>query len=152
MTKRTIVLAVVAAALAVPALSLADGGGNSTSTTAAATHDGSRIIARLDRLQRRLDRHFAAFSSRCLVANAPKGCARVANRAVRRMDRAQAALTRLENAVKTTCAAASPPGPCANAGTITSKIDALLSSLGSDEAAIKAAYPNAGSGAAAAPA
>ena len=142
MSRRFLILAVVVAALAVPAISWADDGGSGSP----ATRDGSRLSARLDKMASRLNDRFAAFSARCLVANAPKGCARVANRAVRRMERAQSGLTKLEQKITTACAKASPPAACAKAGEITGKIDALLSTLKSDEAAIKAAYPNAGNG------
>ena len=140
MNKRILILAAVVAALAVPAISLADDGGS-----APATHDGSKLSARLDKISARVDARFQKFSSRCIVANAPKRCERAANRAVRRLDKAQSFLTKAEGKIKTKCAAASPPALCAKAGEITGKIDALLSKLSSDEAAIKAAFPNAGS-------
>jgi len=140
MTRRLIVLAAVAAALAVPAISFADSGNGSTPT---ATPDGSRISAALDRASERLDKRFAAFSAKCLVQNAPKGCARAARRGVREIRFAEAVLTRLEKGIKTKCGGANPPTLCANAGTITGKIDALLSKLQSDESAIVAAFPNA---------
>jgi len=143
MSRRILILAAVVAALAVPAISLADNGGGSTP---AAAHDGSKLSARLDKLAARLDERFNKFSSRCLVANAPKGCELVANRAVRRMDRARSFLTKVEGRIKTKCAEANPPAACAKAGEITGKIDALLSTLKTDEATIKAAYPNAGNG------
>ena len=138
MNRRMLVLAGVVAALAVPAISWADDGGGSP----AAAHDGSRLSARLDKASARLDARFAKFSARCLVAAAPRGCERIASRLVRRMDRAQTFLTKLEGKIKTTCAEASPPAGCAKAGEITGKIDALLSKLSSDEAAIKAKYPS----------
>ena len=140
MNKRILILAAVVAALAVPAISLADDGGS-----APATHDGSKLSARLDKISARVDARFQKFSSRCIVANAPKRCERAANRAVRRLDRAQSFLTKVEGKIKTKCAVASPPALCAKAGEITGKIDALLLKLSSDEAAIKAAFPNAGS-------
>ena len=142
MSKRILILAAVIAALAVPAISLADDGGSGTP----ATHDGSKLSARLDKISARVDERFQKFSTRCLVANAPKQCEKVANRAVRRMDKAQSFLTKVEAKIKTKCAQASPPTACAKAGEITGKIDALLSKLSSDEAAIKAAFPNAGNG------
>jgi len=147
MTKRLIVLAALAATLAAPAVSFADGGGSTTTPTAA--HDGSKLSAALDRASARLDKRFAAFSAKCLVQNAPKGCERAARRGVRRIKLAEAVLTRLENAIKTKCGGANPPGLCANAGTITGKIDALLSKLQSDASAIVAAFPNAAGNAAA---
>jgi hypothetical protein len=140
MNKRILILAAVVAALAVPAISLADDGGSTP-----ATHDGSKLSARLDKISARVDARFQKFSSRCVVANAPKRCERAANRAVRRLGKAQSFLTKVEGKIKTKCAAASPPALCAKAGEITGKIDALLSKLSSDEAAIKAAFPNAGS-------
>ena len=141
MSKRILILGALVVALAVPAISLADNGGSGSPA-----RDGSRLSARLDKAAARLDERFGKFSSRCLVANAPQQCERVANRAVRRLDRAQSLLTKLETKIKTKCAAASPPSACAKAGEITGKMDALLSTLKSDEAAIKAKYPNAGSG------
>ncbi len=143
MSKRVLILAAVVAALAVPAISFADDGGSGSPS---AVHDGSKLSARLDKASARLDARFQKFSSRCLVANAPKQCERVANRAVRRMDRAKFFLTKVESKIKTKCAEASPPALCAKAGEITGKIDALLSKLSSDEAAIKTAFPSAGSG------
>lgn len=144
MTRRVLTLTAVVAALAVPTISWADGGSGGSAPIA--SHDGSRLAAHLDRFAERLDRRFKAFSSRCLVANAPKRCAVVADRAVRRMDKAQAVLSKIEGKLKAKCAEANPPALCANLGTITGKIDALLATLASDEAAIKAAYPTAGSG------
>ena len=144
MSKRIFVLAVVAAALAVPAISFADGGGG---TPTAGARDGSRLSARLDKVTARVNERFGKFSARCLVANAPKQCERVANRAVRRLDRGQSFLAKVEAKIKEKCAAASPPAVCGKAGEITGKIDALVSTLKSDEAAIKAKYPNAGGGA-----
>jgi hypothetical protein len=141
MNRRILMLGALVAALAVPAISWADDGGNGTPV-----RDGSKLSARLDKATARLNERFGKFSARCLVANAPKQCERVANRAVRRLDRAQSLLTRLEAKIKEKCAAASPPAVCAKAGEITGKIDALLSTLKSDEATIKARYPNAGSG------
>src|SRR5260221_1719734 len=121
MSKRILILAVVAAALAVPAISFADDGGNSTP---AGAHDGSKLSARLDKVTARVNERFGKFSARCLVANAPKNCARIANRAVRRLDRAESFLTKVEARIKTKCAEASPPPACAKAGEITGKIDA----------------------------
>lgn len=143
MSKRILILVAVFATLAVPAISLADDGGNGSP---AGAHDGSKLSARLDKIAARVNVRFAKFSVRCFVTAAPKGCARVANRAVRRMDRAESVLTKIETRIKTKCAEASPPAACARAGEITGKIDALLSSLKSDVAAIKAEYPNAGGG------
>jgi hypothetical protein len=140
MSKRILILAAVVAALAVPAISLADDGGS-----APATHDGSKLSARLDKISARVDARFQKFSSRCIVANAPKRCERAANRAVRRLDRGQSFLTKVEAKIKEKCSSATPPAKCAKAGEITGKIDALLSKLASDESAIKAAFPNAGS-------
>jgi len=143
MSKRILILAALVAALAVPAISLADDG---SSGSTAAVRDGSKLSARLDKITARVNERFSKFSSRCLVANAPKQCERVASRAVHRMDKAQSFLTKVEAKIKTKCAEATPPAACAKAGEITGKIDALLSTLKSDEAAIKAKYPNAGSG------
>ena len=144
MSKRILILAAFAAALAVPVISFADDGGSGSPS---AVHDGSKLSARLDKITARVNERFSKFSSRCLVANAPKNCERIANRAVRRMDKAQSFLTKVEAKIKEKCASATPPAKCAKAGEITGKIDALLSKLASDESAIKAAFPNAGSGA-----
>jgi hypothetical protein len=141
MSKRILILGALVAALAVPAISWADDGGNG-----APVRDGSKLSARLDKAAARLNERFGKFSSRCLVTNAPQGCERAANRAVRHLDKAQSALSKLEAKIKEKCAAASQPAACAKAGEITGKIDALLATLKSDEAAIKAKYPNAGSG------
>lgn len=140
MSKRILILAAVVAALAVPAISLADDGGS-----APATHDGSKLSARLDKISARVDERFQKFSAKCLVANAPKQCERVAGKAVRRMDKAQSLLTKIESKIKEKCASATPPAKCAKAAEITGKIAALLSKLAADESAIKAAFPNAGS-------
>jgi hypothetical protein len=137
MSKRSLVLVAVVAVLAVPAVSWAAAG-------SPATNDGSKVSARIDKMTTRLNDRFAKFSARCLVANAPKGCARVANRVVRRMNRAQDRLTTIEARITTKCASATPPAMCANAGAITGKIDTLMSALKSDVASIKATYPNAG--------
>jgi len=137
MSRRTLVLGAVVAVLAVPAVSWADSG-------SPATHDGSNLSASLDKVTSALNDRFAKFSARCLVANAPKNCARVANRVVRRLDRAQNRLTKIEARITKKCAEATPPAFCANASTITGKIDTLVSTLKSDVATIKATYPNAG--------
>jgi hypothetical protein len=141
MSRRILILGALVAALAVPAISWADDGGSG-----APVRDGSKLSARLDKAAARLNERFGKFSSRCLVANAPKQCEQVANHAVRRLDRAQSLLTKLEAKIKEKCAAASPPAACAKAGEITGKIDALLSTLKSDEAVVKAKYPSAGGG------
>ena len=141
MSKRILILAAIVAALVVPAISWADDGGSGSPV-----RDGSELSARLDKISARVNERFAKFSSRCLVADAQKQCERVANRAVRRMDKAQSFLAKVEAKIKMTCAAASLPAACTRAGEITGKIDALLSTLKSDEAAIKAKYPNAGGG------
>jgi hypothetical protein len=142
MIKRVLVLGAVAAALAVPAVSLADDGGGSTSTAAA---KGGHAAAVLDRVSKRVDRRFQVFSKHCLVANAPERCTKAANRLVRRLDRLQHVLNRVEDAIKTKCSAANPPARCADAAQVTGAIDALLAKIASDVAAIKAAFPNAGS-------
>jgi hypothetical protein len=142
MMKRVLVLGAVVAALTVPAVSLADGGIGSTPTTAAR---GGHAAGVLDRVSKRLDRRFAVFSAHCLVANAPARCTKAANRAVRRLDRLQRVLDHVESAIKTKCGAPNPPARCSNAAQVTSMIDQLLSTVGSDLAAIKAKFPNAGS-------
>lgn len=140
MSKRILILAAMVTVLAVPAISWADGGGSGSTTTA--VHDGSKLSARLDKITARVNERFSKFSAKCLVADAPKQCERVAKRAIRRMDKAQTFLTKVEAKIKTKCAEASSPAACAKAGEITGKIDALLSTLKSDEAAIKAKYPS----------
>ncbi len=142
MIKRVLVLGAVTAALAVPAVSLADDGGESSPTTAA---KGGHVAAVLDRISKRVDRRFAAFSTHCLVANAPERCTKAADRFIRRLDRLQRVLTRVESTIKDKCGAANPPARCANAAQVTSAIDALLGKIASDVAAIKASFPNAGS-------
>ena len=142
MIKRVLVLGAVAAALVVPAVALADDGGGSTPTPAAR---GGHAAAVLDRISKRVDRRFAVFSKHCLVPNAPDRCTTAANRFVRRLDRLQHVLTRVEGTIKEKCGAANPPARCANAAQVTGAIDALLGKIASDVAAIKAAFPNAGS-------
>jgi hypothetical protein len=137
MTRRILILGAVVAALAVPAISWADSG-------TPASNDGSKVSARIDAMSTRLNDRFSKFSARCLVANAPKNCARVANRVARRMDRAQNRLNRIEARITKRCAETTPPAICVNAGAITAKIDTLVSTLKTDVAAIKATYPNAG--------
>lgn len=141
MTRRILVLAVFALALAVPAISWADDGNGGSAPAAA--HDGSRVLARLDRASARLDARFQHFSSRCLVTNAPKGCEHAASRFVHRLDRATQVLSTLEGKIKQKCSATSPPAACAHQSDVVAKIDALLSKIASDEAAIKAQYPSA---------
>jgi hypothetical protein len=135
--KRILIFTAVVVALAVPAISFADSG-------TPAGNDGSKVTARIDAMTARLNDRFSKFSARCLIANAPKNCSRVANRVARRMDRAQNRLNRIEARITKRCAKATPPAICANAGSITAKIDSLVSTLTADVAAIKAAYPNAG--------
>ena len=94
---------------------------------------------------KRLDRRFQAFSSRCLVANAPEKCAKVADRFVKRLDGCRARLRKVEERIKAKCGAANPPARCSNASQVTPAIDELLAKIASDETAIKAAFPNAGS-------
>ena len=141
MIKRVMVLAAVTTALVVPAVAVADHGGGSAPTTAARSGHGAAV---LERISTRVDRRFAAFSTHCLVSNAPERCTRVANRLVRRLDRLQHRLTRVEGTIKNTCGAANPPARCANVAQVTGAIDALLGRIASDVAAIKAAFPNAG--------
>lgn len=144
MTKRVFLLGALAAALMIPAASLADDGGGSTSAPAAGAK-GERAVALLERVSNRLDKRYRAFSSRCLVANAPEKCGKAANRFVKRLDRAQRVLHKVEDKIKEKCGAANPPARCANANQVTQAIDALLGKITSDETAIKAAFPNAGS-------
>jgi hypothetical protein len=148
MTKRALVLAVLVAALAVPAVSLADPGngqgkGNGPASTAGAKMGRNGAV--LEVLSRRLDKRFQAFSSRCLVANAPEKCAKVANHFVRRLDKLATLLKRAEAKIKEKCGAANPPARCSSASAAIGRIDALLAKIASQTAAIKAAFPNAGS-------
>jgi len=145
MIKRVLVLGAVAAALVVPAVSLADDGGGGGNAPATATGTKGEHAARLlERLSNRLDRRFEAFSKHCLVPNAPDRCSRAANRFVRRLDRLQRVLNRVEGKIKEKCGAANPPARCVNAPRVTGAIDALLGKIASDVAAIKAAFPHAG--------
>ena len=143
MIKRVLVLGAVAAALVVPAVSLADDGGGSTPATAEAK-GGGHAAALLERLSNRLDRRFERFSKHCLVQNAPDRCSRAANRFVRRLDRLQRILNRVEGTIKENCGAANPPARCVNAPKVTGAIDSLLGKIASDVAAIRAAFPHAG--------
>jgi hypothetical protein len=138
---RLVLLAIVAV-LALPAVSLADSGGSGSSTSAPGA-GGGRVTAVLERVSTRLDRRFQAFSSHCLVQSPPARCSAVAHRFVGRMDKLQGALTRLEEKIKTKCAEPNPPARCANAAQVTAAIDSLVARLEKDEAAIKAAFPNA---------
>ncbi len=144
MTKRVLLLGALAAALVIPAVSLADDGAGSTSA-AAASAKGGRPAALLARVSNRLDKRFQAFSSRCLVANAPEQCGKAANRFVKRLDRLQGVLHKVQGKINEKCSAANPPARCSNASQVTQAIDALLAKIAGDEAAIKAAFPNAGS-------
>ena len=145
MITRVLVLGAVAAALVVPAVSLADDGGGGGNAPATATGTKGEHAARLlERLSNRLDRRFEAFSKHCLVPNAPERCSRAANRFVRRLDRLQRVLNRVEGKIKEKCGAANPPARCVNAPRVTAAIDALLGKIASDVAAIKAAFPHAG--------
>lgn len=142
MTKRVLLLVAMTVALVVPAVSLADdGGGNAPTTGAKDGHHG----APLERLANRLDKRFQAFSSHCLVPNAPEKCARVADHMVKRLDKLQGFLRKLEDKIKTKCGAANPPAKCSNSSQVIQKIDDLLGKIASEEAAIKAAFRNAGS-------
>jgi hypothetical protein len=96
MTKRALLLVALTAALVVPAVSLADKGEGTPPTTAAS----ARRVAPLERLANRLDRRFRAFSSRCLVQNAPEKCAKVADRLVERLDKLQSLLRKGEEQIK----------------------------------------------------
>ena len=51
----------------------------------------------------------------------------------------------MESAIKTKCSAANAPPRCSKASQATQAIDELLAKLASDESAIKAAFPSAGS-------
>ena len=144
MTRRVLLLVALAAALAVPAVALAGDGGGGNPAPAAGVK-GARALPVLGRISTRLDKRFQLFSSHCLVANAPDSCAKVARHLVKRLDRLQRGLTKAEATIKAKCAAANPPARCANAGPVTQKIDELLQKIATDEAAIKAAFPNAGS-------
>ena len=142
MTKRILLLVAMTVVLVVPAVSLADGGGGNAPT--AAGQDGHHR-APLERLANRLDKRFRAFSSHCLVQNAPEQCAKVADHLVKRLDKLQGGLHKLEDMIKAKCGAANPPAKCSNSSQVIQKIDDLLGKIASEEAAIKAAFPNAGS-------
>ena len=142
MTKRALLLVALTAALVVPAVSLADDGGGSAPTTAARGDDRA---APLERLSNRLDRRFKAFSAHCLVQNAPEQCAKVADHLVKRLDKLQSLLRKVEEKIKAKCGAANPPARCSSSSQVIQRIDDLLGKIASEEAAIKAAFPNAGS-------
>ena len=143
MSKRMFLVAVLVAALAAPAVVLADDGGGNTPAPAAGARHG-RAGEVLERISRRLDRRFDAFSKHCLVAAAPERCSRAADHFVDRLGRLQAVLVRVKGRITTRCSAANPPPRCRNATALTQKIDTLLATIASDQGAIKAAFPNAG--------
>jgi len=147
MNRRLLALAAVvvaAATLAIPAVSVADDGGTgATPTTAKA--GGHRAGAALRRVERRLDRRFKVFSKRCLVQNAPEACATAAGRFATHLGKLQERLGKLKAKIAETCGAAGAPARCSKADAATARIDALLAKVASDLAAIKAAYPGAGS-------
>jgi hypothetical protein len=151
MTKRLLVLAVLAAALAVPAVALADGGGQGqghSKGTGPASANGAlvgRNGAVLEVLSRRLDRQFQAFSTRCLVASPSEKCAKVANHYVRRLQRLSTWLQKMEAKIKEKCSAPNPPARCSSSADATARIDALVAKIATETAAIKAKFPNAGS-------
>lgn len=142
MTRRVLLLVALTAVLAVPTVALADGGGNPAAGASGARAGKARVV---DRFAARLDRRFHTFSGRCLVANPPEKCTKAARRLVKQLDVLQRVLHKAEDTIKTKCAAASPPARCSSAGDVTQKIDDLLAKIASDEAAIKAAFPNTAS-------
>jgi hypothetical protein len=144
MTKRLIVLAMLAA-LAVPALALSDDG-SAPGSSATATRDGGRRVGVLVRIERRLDRRFDVFSKHCLVQNAPDRCSSAADRFVTRLERFQGALGKLKTKVTETCSAANAPARCARSQEVLARADSLLATIAADVSAIKAAYPAAGAG------
>jgi len=141
MTKRVLLLVALTATLVVPAVSLADDGGGSAPTTARSGHRG----ALLERLSNGVDRRFQAFSSHCLVQNAPEKCAKVADHLVERLDKLQGLLRKVEEKIKAKCGAANPPARCSSSSQVIQRIDDLLGKIASEEAAIKGAFPSAGS-------
>jgi len=148
MTKRALVLAALVAALTVPAVSLADpgngkGNGNGPASTAGALIGRNGAV--LEVLSKRLDKRFQAFSSRCLVANAPEKCAKAASHYVRGLQKLSTWLQKVEAKIKEKCGVANPPARCSSAAAAVGRIDALLAKIASQTAAIKAAFPNAGS-------
>ena len=141
MTKRILTLVALTVALVVPAVAFADdGGGGAPSTAAKGGHHG----APLERLADRLDKRFQAFSSHCLVPNAPEKCAKVADHMVNRLDKLQGLLRKAEDKIKAKCGAANPPAKCSSSSQVIQKIDDLLGKIASEEAAIKAKFPDAG--------
>ena len=142
MTRRVLLLVAMTMALVVPAVSLADDGGGNPPTTAG--QDGHHR-ASLERLANRLDKRFQAFSSHCLVQNAPEQCAKVADHMVKRLGKLGGVLQKFEDKIKAKCGAANPPAKCSNSSQLIQKIDDLLGKIASEEAKIKAAFPNAGS-------
>jgi hypothetical protein len=147
MTKRALVLAVLIAALAVPAMSLADpGNGNGNGKGPASTAGAlvGRNGAVLDVLSRRLDRQFQAFSNRCLVASPPEKCAKAASHYVRRLQRLSTWLQKMEAKIKEKCGAANPPARCSKSADAIARIDALVAKIATETASIKAKFPNAG--------
>ena len=156
MTKRPIVLAALVAALAVPAVSLADpgrgnGGGNGNgngSGNGPASANGAlvgRNGAVLAVLSRRLDRKFQAFTTRCLGANPSDKCAKVADHYVRWLQKESSWLQKMEAKIKEKCSASNPPARCSNSAAAIGRIDALVAKIATETAAIKAKFPKAGS-------
>ena len=145
MTRRLLTLIVLAAALIVPGASLADDGGNGSAPAAGARAGHLGGGALLDRISQRLDKRFQAFSSHCRVANPSEKCAKTADRFFRRLNKLQSTLVTVEGKIKEKCAAANPRARCLRSGEVIARIDTLLGTIGSDTAAIKAAFPSAGS-------
>ncbi len=146
MTRRTLALVAVLAALVVPAVSLADDGGGTTSTpTSAPAALGGHRVRLLARLERRLDRRFAAFSAKCLVQNAPERCATAADRLATRLERLQGALQKVKTRIGDRCSSASAPPRCSRSSELLARIDDLLGRIADDLSAIHASYPGAGS-------
>jgi hypothetical protein len=152
MTKRLLVLAALVAALAVPAVSLADPGhGNGTGNGKGPASANGALVGRngavLDVLSRRLDRQFQAFSTRCLGANPSDKCAKFANHYVRRLQKLSTWLQKMEAKIKEKCSAPNPPARCSSSTDAIARIDALVAKIATETAAIKAKFPNAGSAA-----
>jgi len=145
MTTRVVALSAAVLALAVPAAASAAGGNGNGKRPAGAVarvvHNGVVLQAR----SRVLAGRFQAFSKHCLVANAPERCAKAADHLVRRLDRVTAAIQKAEAKIKEVCGAANPPARCSLAPTATARLDALLATIASRTAQIKAAFPGAGS-------
>ena len=142
MIKRVLVLAALAAALASrPCPWPTTAAAARLRRPTAAKAGGLAGLGRL-RLGAELDRRFQVFSGRCLVASRARAV-RQGGRSPRQAagSAAEGVCTGWRARSPTKCSAASPPARCSKAGQVTQAIDALLAKVASDEAAIKAAFP-----------